>query len=228
MPKILSIESIEKKEKEVENLKRELDEIGPTNPIALEDYQKLDDRKNFLNEQIEDLKNAKKDLLKLISQLEHQMRNLFLESFEKVDINFREIFKSLFPNGDAHLELIKSDDDDDEGVDIKVNIGGIKNRAISLLSGGEKALVSIAFIFALFKIMPSPFYILDEVDAALDEINLQRFINLIEKFKKHYQLIIITHQRRTMEMADILYGVTMNKDGISKIVSEKIKEYENA
>jgi chromosome segregation protein len=227
MPKILSIESIEKKEKEVENLKRELHEIGPTNPIALEDYQKLDDRKNFLNEQIEDLKNAKKDLLKLISQLEHQMRNLFLESFEKVDINFREIFKSLFPNGDAHLELIKSDDDN-EGVDIKVNIGGIKNRAISLLSGGEKALVSIAFIFALFKIMPSPFYILDEVDAALDEINLQRFINLIEKFKKHYQLIIITHQRRTMEMADILYGVTMNKDGISKIVSEKIKEYENA
>lgn len=228
IPEILSVESMEKKEEEVENLKRELYKIGPTNPVALEDYQKLDDRKKFLNEQIRDLKNAKKDLLKLISQLENQMRNLFLESFEKVDMNFREILKTLFPNGDAHLELIKSGDDEEVGVDIKVNIGGIKNRAISLLSGGEKALVSIAFIFALFKLMPSPFYILDEVDVALDEINLQRFINLIEKFRKHYQLIIITHQRRTMEMADVLYGVTMNKDSISKIVSEKIERYENS
>jgi len=213
---------IEKVKREIDNLKAELYEIGPINPIALEDYQKLDDRKKFLNEQIKDLTNAKRDLLKLISEVDKQMKNLFLESFEKVDIYFRKFFKTLFPKVDAHLELINIKSEKETGVDIKVNVGGIKNRAISLLSGGEKALVSIAFIFALFKLMPSPFYILDEVDAALDEVNLTRFINLVEKFKKEHQLIIITHQRRTMEMADVLYGVSMNPDGTSKIVSERI------
>jgi len=217
--KILDIEKIQK---EINNFKAGLYEIGPINPIALEDYQKLNDRRKFLNEQIKDLTNAKRDLLKLLSEVDKQMENLFLESFEKVDIYFRELFKTLFPKGDAHLELIKIENKEETGVDIKVNVGGIKNRAISLLSGGEKALVSIAFIFALFKLMPSPFYILDEVDAALDEVNLKRFINLVEKFKKEHQLIIITHQRRTMEMADVLYGVSMNPDGTSKIVSERI------
>lgn len=213
---------IEKIQKEIDNFKAELYEIGPINPIALEDYQKLYDRKKFLNEQIKDLTNAKRDLLKLISEVDKQMENLFLESFEKVDIYFREFFKTLFPKGDAHLELINIKSKEETGVDIKVNVGGIKNRAISLLSGGEKALVSIAFVFALFKLMPSPFYILDEVDAALDEVNLKRFINLVEKFKKEHQLIIITHQRRTIEMADVLYGVSINPDGTSKIVSERI------
>lgn len=213
---------IEKIQKEIDNFKAELYEIGPINPIALEDYQKLYDRKKFLNEQIKDLTNAKRDLLKLISEVDKQMENLFLESFEKVDIYFREFFKTLFPKGDAHLELINIKSKEETGVNIKVNVGGIKNRAISLLSGGEKALVSIAFVFALFKLMPSPFYILDEVDAALDEVNLKRFINLVEKFKKEHQLIIITHQRRTIEMADVLYGVSINPDGTSKIVSERI------
>jgi len=219
---IPKVSNIEKTENDIKYLKSELYEIGPINPIALEDYQKLDDRREFLSDQIKDLRNARKDLQQLISQTEDQMKNLFLESFEKVDMHFRALFKTLFPKGDAYLELINIGNEGEFGVDIKVNIGGIKNRAISLLSGGEKALISIAFIFALFNLMPSPFYILDEVDVTLDDINLQRFINLVEKYRKKHQLIIITHQRRTMEMADVLYGVSMNPDGISKVVSERI------
>lgn len=219
---IPKVSNIEKTENDIKYLKSELYEIGPINPIALEDYQKLDDRREFLSDQIKDLRNARKDLQQLISQTEDQMKNLFLESFEKVDMHFRALFKTLFPKGDAYLELINIGNEGEFGVDIKVNIGGIKNRAISLLSGGEKALISIAFIFALFNLMPSPFYILDEVDVTLDDINLQRFINLVEKYRKKHQLIIITHQRRTMEIADVLYGVSMNPDGISKVVSERI------
>jgi chromosome segregation protein len=205
-------------------LRRKIAALGPINPIAIEEYAQLEDRFRIFTEQIEDLHRGRKALMKVISAIEQKMKDCFLETFEKVNNGFQRVFESLFPGGHAELVLVDPDDAFNSGVDIAAQPSGKKLQRISLLSGGEKSLVALAFSFALYQIKPSPFYILDEVEAALDDINLQRFIALLTQLKHNSQVLIITHQRRTMEICDTLYGVSMQADGVSRLISQKFSE----
>lgn len=211
-------------ETEASGLRRRIAMLGPINPIAVEEYTQLEDRHKLFMEQIEDLQRSKRALLRVISAIDQKMKTRFVETFEKVNESFQAVASSLFPGGNAELILTEPDDTQNSGVDIIAQPGGKKLQRLSLLSGGEKSLVALAFSFALYQTKPSPFYILDEVEAALDDINLQRFIALLNRIKQDSQVLIITHQRRTMEVADSLYGVSMQADGVSRLISQKFSE----
>lgn len=211
-------------EVEISNLKRRISTLGPVNPIAVEEYILLEERHKLFVEQIEDLQRSKRALVKVVSAIEQKMKIRFTETFEKANESFQTVFESLFPGGQAELILTEPDNIQDSGIDIIAQPGGKKLQRLSLLSGGEKSLVALAFSFALYQARPSPFYILDEVEAALDDINLQRFITMLNRLKQKSQILIITHQRRTMEIADSLYGVSMQADGVSKLISQKFSE----
>jgi chromosome segregation protein len=217
-PVELSAEELEGK---VEKLAAELEQIGPVNPEAIVEREALEERHDFLAEQLEDIKKARTELLKVVSRVDREIKERFKKTVEEVDRHFREIFASLFPNGRAELRLTDPEDLMNTGVEIMAQPEGKKLRRISLLSGGETSLTAIAFFFALFKVRPSPFYFLDEVEAALDDPNLHRFLQLVKEFREESQLILITHQKRSMEIADLLYGVTMQDDGMSRVVSQK-------
>ncbi|NCO65220.1 chromosome segregation protein SMC [Candidatus Aquicultor secundus] len=214
----------EEAEAEASALRRRIAVLGPVNPIAVEEYTQLEDRHKLFMEQIEDLQRSKRALLRVISAIEQKMKTRFVETFEKVNESFQAVAASLFPGGHAELILTDPDDTQNSGVDIIAQPGGKKLQRLSLLSGGEKSLVALAFSFALYQTKPSPFYILDEVEAALDDVNLQRFIALLNRIKLDSQILIITHQRRTMEVADSLYGVSMQADGVSRLISQKFSE----
>ncbi len=214
----------EETEIEISNLKRKISALGPVNPIAVEEYTILEERHKFFVEQIEDLQRSKRALVKVVSAIEQKMKIRFTETFEKVNEDFQAVFELLFPGGQAELILTEPDDIQKSGIDIVAQPGGKKLQRLSLLSGGEKSLVALAFSFSLYWTRPSPFYILDEVEAALDDINLQRFIAMLNRLKQGSQILIITHQRRTMEVADSLYGVSMQADGVSKLISQKFSE----
>jgi chromosome segregation protein len=192
------------------------------NPEAITEQEALEQRYQFLSTQLEDVEKSSSKLKKVIKQIDREIEKKFEQTMEDVDRHFREMFSSLFPNGKAELRLTDPDDLLTTGVEIMAQPEGKRLRRISLLSGGETSLTAIAFFFSLFKVRPSPFYFLDEVEAALDDINLQRFLSLVKQFKDDSQLILITHQKRSMEIADILYGVTMHDDGISRVVSQKV------
>jgi chromosome segregation protein len=209
---------------EVKRLKNEIRQFGTVNPNATIEYKKIKERYDFLEEQRRDLVESKAKLEVLIDEINKRIEDVFNEKFDLINENFNKYFKALFPLGNGEMILINNSKDDDSefGIDLKVDIGNAKMVPLSLLSGGEKALVSIAFLFSIFATNFSPFYVFDEIDASLDDMNLNRFILLVEKFAEKRQIIIITHQKKTMEIADTIYGVSMQSNSVSKVVSEKV------
>jgi len=203
-------------------LRKRIANLGPVNPIAMEEFESLRSRKEFMAEQIADLDSARKALAKVVAAIDRKVKDRFLDTFEQVDRHFQEIFSVLFPGGAAQLQLTDPEDPEVTGVEVIAQPRGKKLAKMSLMSGGEKSLTALALLFAVYKTRPCPFYILDEVEAALDDTNLRRFVAFVESMRKHTQFIVVTHQRRTMEMADVLYGVSMQADGVSKVVSQKL------
>lgn len=210
----------------LEELERRREMLGQVNLRAVEEFQALKERHDFLMAQVEDLRESKASLLKVVRTIDREIIRIFRETYEEVNQHFQEFFEKLFPQGRAELALTDPADLLNTGVDIEAQPRGKRLKKLTLLSGGETALTSLAFLFAIFKTRPSPFYFLDEVEAALDDVNLHRFLNLLKEFRKDSQLVVITHQKRTMEIAEIIYGVTMQASGISRVVSQKLEEAE--
>ncbi|MCX5679550.1 MAG: hypothetical protein NTZ95_02630, partial [Candidatus Omnitrophica bacterium] len=209
---------------QVAELKDRLDKMGPVNLIAIDEHKELEERYSFLVHQQEDLLNAKDSLHKAIQKINKTTKDLFLDAFQKIQVEFKSFFRMLFGGGQAELVLIDEQDILESGIEIVVRPPGKKLQNLMLLSGGEKAMTAIALLFAIFKVKPSPFCVLDEIDAPLDESNVLRFSNVLKDFLKISQFIIITHNKRTIELADIMYGITMQERGVSKIVSVKFAD----
>lgn len=207
----------------VRDLERELKLLGPINPLALEEYEALKERHEFIDGQLEDVKSARRDLNTLIRSIDEEIVTVFTSAFADVTTNFTDLFGTMFPGGTGRVALTDTEDLLNCGVEIEAKPSGKNVKKLSLLSGGERALVALTFLFAVFRSRPSPFYVMDEVEAALDDVNLSRFLSLVEEFRKDAQLIIVSHQKRTMEAADVLYGVSMKPGGSSKVVSEKVE-----
>ena len=204
-------------------LDRRLTLLGRVNPLALEEFKALEERYSFLSGQLQDLKESRRDLLKVVRAVDERVREVFGQAFEDVAREFQRTFGLLFPGGDGRLVLTEPDDILASGVEVEARPPGKKVRRLSLLSGGERSLVALAFYFAIFRARPSPFYVLDEVEAALDDVNLHRFLDLLDDAREHAQLLVVSHQRRTMEAADALYGVSMQAQGVSKVVSRRLR-----
>jgi chromosome segregation protein len=203
-------------------LERDLRLMGPINPLALEEYDALQERHQFLESQLDDVKASRRDLGKVIKAIDAEIVDVFAGAFADVSQNFEHLFQTLFPGGTGRLRLTAPEDLLETGIEVEAKPSGKNVRKLSLLSGGERSLTALAFLFAVFRSRPSPFYVMDEVEAALDDMNLHRFLDLVHEFRQEAQLIIVSHQKRTMEAADILYGVTMQPGGSSKVVSEKV------
>lgn len=210
-------------ERRARRAERELAELGRVNPLALEEYAALEERYNFLSTQLEDVKAARKDLLNVIADVDARILQVFTEAFADVEREFRAVFAALFPGGEGRLRLTDPDDMLTTGIEVEARPPGKKVKRLSLLSGGEKALTAVAMLVAIFRARPSPFYVMDEVEAALDDVNLQRLLGLFEELRERSQIIIITHQKPTMEVADTLYGVTMRDDGITTVISQRMR-----
>ena len=213
---------------EAGELREKIERLGAVNLIAIEEHQELQGRYDFLIKQHEDLTLAKESLHEAIRKINKTTRELFMDTFQKVRVEFKEYFKFLFGGGQAELVLMDEQDILECGIEIMARPPGKKLQSISLLSGGEKALTASALLFSIFKVKPSPFCILDEVDAPLDESNIGRFSKVLMDFSKTSQFIIITHNKRTMSMADIMYGITMEQSGVSKVVSVKFSKEKEA
>jgi len=211
-------------EEKVEKLAARLEHIGPVNPEAITEREALEQRFDFLKTQLDDIEKSKTQLRRVVRQIDKEIEDKFVQTLALINEHFKDIFSTLFPNGSAELVMTDPEDPMNTGVEILAQPEGKKLRRISLLSGGETSLTALGFFFALFRVRPSPFYFLDEVEAALDDVNLHRFLDMVKQFKSESQLILITHQKRSMEIADILYGVTMQEDGVSRVVSQKLEE----
>jgi chromosome segregation protein len=207
--------------KQVETLQGKLDELGPVNLVAIEEYEETEQRHQFLTTQHDDLVTAKTQLLEVINRINTQTREMFLTTFTQIRDNFRTMFVEVFGGGKADLILTDENDVLECGIDIVAKPPGKQLQTISLLSGGEQTMTAVSLLFSIYQVKPSPFAVLDELDAPLDESNINRFIRVLQRFINHSQFIIITHNKRTIGMADVLYGVTMEEHGISKIVSVK-------
>ena len=201
---------------------RKLSQLGRVNPLALEEFEALEQRHKFLTEQLTDLTNTRKDLLTIIDDIDGRMQDIFASAFEDTRSAFNEVFPVLFPGGTGSIHLTDPDDLLATGIEVSVKPAGKKIERLSLLSGGERSLAAVALLIAIFKARPSPFYILDEVEAALDDANLGRLLLVLEDLRASSQLIVITHQKRTMEIADALYGVSMRQDGVSAVVGQRV------
>ena len=202
--------------------------LGPINPAAIEEYEAVKERSEFLNKQYNDLCKAKNDLELVIGEINSGMTKRFNEAFKKINLHFANCYAKLFDGGKAVLKLSDQDDVLNSGIEIEAQPPGKKLGSLYLLSGGERSLTVIALLFALLSYQPSPFCILDEIDAALDDANIIRFSNFLKNYSLNTQFIVITHRKGTMERADIMYGVTMEESGVSKLLSVKINEKENA
>jgi chromosome segregation protein len=205
---------------------KELRELGRVNPLALEEFAALEERYNFLSTQLEDVKAARKDLLDVIADVDDRILQVFSEAYVDVEREFTQVFQTLFPGGEGRLLLTDPDDMLTTGIEVEARPPGKKIKRLSLLSGGEKSLTAVAMLVAIFRARPSPFYVMDEVEAALDDVNLRRLISLFEQLRERSQLIVITHQKATMEVADALYGVTMQGDGITQVISQRMRGQE--
>ncbi|CCB92095.1 inclusion protein [Waddlia chondrophila 2032/99] len=212
-------ESMEKTERKIRSLRRKIEEAGDINMTSIDEYEKFKERYEFLNQQIRDLTASKGELVEIITKLDGESRKTFKETFDQIQANFRKNFEILFRGGEADLHFTESGDILEAGIEIAAKPPGKKMRSISLLSGGEKCLTAVALLFAIFEVKPSPFCILDEIDAPLDDINVERFLNVVKQFTDRCQFIIITHNKRTMAIADRLFGVSMQERGVSKILS---------
>jgi chromosome segregation protein len=216
----------EQQEKRLATAERSLALLGKINPLALEEYSSLEERLKYLAEQLEDLKKSKKDLLDIIKEVDDKVQEIFEEAYRDTAREFEKIFARLFPGGEGRLVLTDPSDLLNSGVDVEARPPGKRIKRLSLLSGGERSLTAVALLVAIFKARPSPFYVMDEVEAALDDANLGRLLGVLEELRKDSQLIIITHQKRTMEIGDALYGVTMRGDGVSEVISQRLRENE--
>jgi chromosome segregation protein len=213
-------------ERRAAKAERDLATLGKVNPLALEEFAALEERHGFLATQLEDLKATRRDLLTVVREVDERIHEVFAAAFADVQREFEQVFATLFPGGSGRLVLTDPDDWLTTGVDVEARPPGKKVKRLSLLSGGERSLTAIALLVAIFRARPSPFYVLDEVEAALDERNLSRLVDLLAELKSTSQLIVITHQKRTMEVADALYGVSMRGDGITEVISQRLRELE--
>jgi chromosome segregation protein len=218
----------EEQQKRLRVAERALRELGRVNPLALEEFSAMEERHQFLSEQLEDLRKTRKDLLDIVREVDQRVEQVFTEAYADVSRAFDATFARLFPGGEGRLVLTDPSDMLATGVEVEARPPGKKVKRLSLLSGGERSLVAVAFLVALFKARPSPFYILDEVEAALDDTNLGRLLEIYEELRENSQLLVITHQKRTMEVGDALYGVTMRGDGVSAVISQRLREAEPA
>jgi chromosome segregation protein len=209
-------------ERRAADAQRQLDRLGKVNPLALEEYAALTERHQFLATQLEDLRKTRRDLLTVVKEVDDRVQEVFASAYADTAREFEQLFSRLFPGGQGNLVLTEPDDMLATGIEIEARPPGKKVKRLSLLSGGERSLTAIAYLFAIFKARPSPFYVLDEVEAALDDTNLQRLLGVFEELRESSQLIVITHQRRTMEAADALYGITMRGDGVSTVISQQL------
>lgn len=214
-------------EKRLRAAERSLALLGKINPLALEEYSALEQRAKFLGEQLEDLKDTRRDLLEIVREVDERVEQVFREAYLDTAREFELVFARLFPGGEGRLVLTNPDDMLTTGIEVEARPPGKKIKRLSLLSGGERSLTAVALLIAIFKARPSPFYVMDEVEAALDDTNLGRLLNILEELRGASQLIIITHQKRTMEIADALYGVTMRGDGVTEVVSQRLRETES-
>lgn len=216
----------EQMEKEIRLLKQKLEQSGDINMTSIEQLMKHQARYQFLNEQLGDLDQSKQELVQIISELDQESRKLFKETYDQIRENFQKNFKILFNGGEADLIFVESGDILEAGIDISAKPPGKQMRSISLLSGGEKCMTAMALLFAIFEVKPSPFCILDEIDAPLDDSNVERFVNVLKQFTDRCQFIIITHNKRTMSIADLLFGVSMEEKGVSKLLSIEFSKRE--
>jgi len=201
---------------------RALSRIGAVNPLALEEFAALEERYKFLSTQLEDLKATRRDLLIVVKEVDDKILEVFASAYEDVAREFEVVFSTLFPGGDGRMVLTEPEDMLTTGVDVEARPPGKKIKRLSLLSGGEKSLVAVGMLVAIFRARPSPFYVMDEVEAALDDVNMRRLIGLLRELRDNSQLIIITHQKPTMDIADALYGVSMRGDGITQVISQRL------
>jgi chromosome segregation protein len=206
------------------NAERLMERLGRVNPLALEEFAALEQRHKFLTEQLEDLTQTRKDLMQIIEELDSKMQTIFADAFEDTRAAFEQVFPILFPGGSGNIFLTDPENMLTTGIEVTVKPAGKRIERLSLLSGGERSLAAVALLIAIFKARPSPFYVMDEVEAALDDANLGRLLQIFQDLRTNSQLIIITHQKRTMEIADALYGVSMRQDGISAVVGQRIAE----
>ncbi|MEU4266979.1 chromosome segregation protein SMC [Streptomyces sp. NPDC026092] len=210
-------------EKRLKAAERAYQQLGKVNPLALEEFAALEERHQFLSEQLEDLKKTRADLLQVVKEVDIRVEQVFTEAFRDTAREFEGVFSRLFPGGEGRLILTDPDNMLTTGVDVEARPPGKKVKRLSLLSGGERSLTAVAMLVSIFKARPSPFYVMDEVEAALDDTNLQRLIRIMQELQESSQLIVITHQKRTMEVADALYGVSMQGDGVSKVISQRLR-----
>ncbi|WP_432039064.1 AAA family ATPase [Streptomyces cucumeris] len=210
-------------EKRLKAAERAYQQLGKVNPLALEEFAALEERHQFLSEQLEDLKKTRADLLQVVREVDERVEQVFTEAYRDTAREFEGVFSRLFPGGEGRLILTDPENMLTTGVDVEARPPGKKVKRLSLLSGGERSLTAVALLVSIFKARPSPFYVMDEVEAALDDTNLQRLIRIMEELQESSQLIVITHQKRTMEVADALYGVSMQGDGVSKVISQRLR-----
>ncbi|MFD9210032.1 AAA family ATPase [Streptomyces sioyaensis] len=210
-------------EKRLKAAERAYQQLGKVNPLALEEFAALEERHQFLSEQLEDLKKTRADLMQVVKEVDERVEQVFTEAYHDTAREFEGVFARLFPGGEGRLVLTDPGDMLATGVDVEARPPGKKVKRLSLLSGGERSLTAVALLVSIFKARPSPFYVMDEVEAALDDTNLQRLIRIMEELQESSQLIVITHQKRTMEVADALYGVSMQGDGVSKVISQRLR-----
>ncbi|MFC2472585.1 MAG: AAA family ATPase, partial [Actinomyces sp.] len=210
-------------EKRLAKASRDLARLGKVNPLALEEHAALEQRHQFLAEQLADLKRSRDDLLSIVEEIDSRVQEVFTQAYEDTARQFASVFDRLFPGGEGRLVLTDPDDMLTTGIEIEARPAGKKVKRLSLLSGGERSLAAVALLVAIFKARPSPFYVMDEVEAALDDTNLGRLLEIFTELRRSSQLIIITHQKRTMEVADALYGITM-RDGVTKAVSQRLAQ----
>ncbi|MER5485314.1 AAA family ATPase [Streptomyces sp. NPDC002812] len=212
-----------RQEKRLKAAERAYQQLGKVNPLALEEFAALEERHKFLSEQLEDLRKTRADLLQVVKEVDERVEQVFTEAYRDTARQFEGVFSRLFPGGEGRLILTDPDNMLTTGVDVEARPPGKKVKRLSLLSGGERSLTAVALLVSIFKARPSPFYVMDEVEAALDDTNLQRLIRIMEELQESSQLIVITHQKRTMEVADALYGVSMQGDGVSKVISQRLR-----
>ncbi|MFF2727243.1 AAA family ATPase [Streptomyces sp. NPDC058008] len=210
-------------EQRLKAAERAYQQLGKVNPLALEEFSALEERHKFLSEQLEDLKKTRADLMQVVKEVDERVEQVFTEAFRDTAREFEGVFSRLFPGGEGRLVLTDPDNMLTTGLDVEARPPGKKVKRLSLLSGGERSLTAVALLVSIFKARPSPFYVMDEVEAALDDTNLQRLIRIMEELQESSQLIVITHQKRTMEVADALYGVSMQGDGVSKVISQRLR-----
>ncbi|MCQ0023502.1 chromosome segregation protein SMC [Streptomyces somaliensis DSM 40738] len=210
-------------EKRLRAAERAYQQLGKVNPLALEEFAALEERHGFLSEQLDDLRKTRADLLRVVREVDERVEQVFTEAFRDTAREFEGVFSRLFPGGEGRLVPTDPDDMLATGVDVEARPPGKRVKRLSLLSGGERSLTAVAVLVSIFKARPSPFYVMDEVEAALDDTNLQRLIRIMQELRENSQLIVITHQKRTMEVADALYGVSMQGDGVSKVVSQRLR-----